>query len=76
MMLFREWVAITGKEFKEIVSLNKGFVHLNGYIFKFNEEIPIEDSKVYVVESEGDEIVLSEIHNGKEVFRKKGTLFY
>jgi len=75
-MLFREWVAITGKEFKEIVSMNKGFVHLNGYIFKFNGEVPLDDSEVYVIESERDELVISKIHNGKEVLRKKGSLFY
>jgi uncharacterized Fe-S cluster-containing protein len=75
-MLFREWVAITGREFKEIVSMNKGFVHLNGYVFKFNNEVPLEDNEVYLVESEGNELVISKIHNGKEVVRKKGTLFY
>jgi len=75
IILFKEWVVISGKELKEIIALNKNLIIFNGYIFSLSGKEPIDDNRIYLIETEDDELVVS-IMNGKEVFRKKGNPFY
>jgi len=71
----KEWIVLSGKEFKEMLKANDNVIVINGLMFKFEENEQIyNDDEVYLLFTEDEKLIVG-VLTVKVVFTKPKVEF-